>query len=106
MKKEYSKLVTLLQAYALISTGVRIICTNQVSAGQQTPQLSAVLLNNMQTPTMAVPVYQVGSSARSTVISTQNGQTVRDNIVTVFGARAADGLEALEASVGAASLSG
>lgn len=34
LKKEYAKMVTVLQAYALISTGVRIICTNQVS--QQT----------------------------------------------------------------------
>ena len=107
MKKEYSKLVTLLQAYALISTGVRIICTNQVSAGgQQNCPPSALLLDSIQAPSMAMPLYQVGSSARSTVISTQNVQTVRDNIVTVFGARAADGLEALQASVGAASLSG
>ena len=32
IKREYAKLVTVLQAYALISTGVRMICTNQVSA--------------------------------------------------------------------------
>ena len=31
IKREYAKLVTVLQAYALISTGVRMICTNQVS---------------------------------------------------------------------------
>lgn len=30
LKREYAKLVTVLQAYALISTGVRMICTNQV----------------------------------------------------------------------------
>ena len=30
LKREYGKMVTLLQAYALISTGVRMICTNQV----------------------------------------------------------------------------
>ena len=29
IKREYAKLVSLLQAYALISTGVRLICTNQ-----------------------------------------------------------------------------
>ncbi len=31
IKREYAKLVTVLQAYALISIGVRMICTNQVS---------------------------------------------------------------------------
>ena len=30
LKKEYAKMVTVLQAYALISTNIRIICTNQV----------------------------------------------------------------------------
>ena len=29
LKREYAKLLNLLQAYALIATGVRIICTNQ-----------------------------------------------------------------------------
>lgn len=38
LKKEYAKMVTVLQAYALISTGVRIICTNQVHASA-TPSL-------------------------------------------------------------------
>jgi len=35
IKREYAKLVTVLQAYALISTGVRMICTNQVSCFAQ-----------------------------------------------------------------------
>lgn len=30
LKREFAKLLTLLQAYAVIATGVRIICTNQV----------------------------------------------------------------------------
>ena len=30
MKREYAKLLTVLQAYALIATGVRLICTNHV----------------------------------------------------------------------------
>lgn len=30
MKREYAKLLSVLQAYALIATGVRIICTNHV----------------------------------------------------------------------------
>jgi hypothetical protein len=40
---------------------------------------------------------QVGRGARSTVVSTQGAASVRDNIVTVFGSRVADGLEALGA---------
>ena len=32
LKKEYAKMVTVLQAYALISINIRIICTNQVTA--------------------------------------------------------------------------
>lgn len=31
LKREYARLVTVLQAYALISRGVRMICTNQVT---------------------------------------------------------------------------
>ena len=30
LRREYGKLVALLQAYALIATGVRITCSNQV----------------------------------------------------------------------------
>ena len=32
MKREYAKLLTVLQAYALIATGVRLVCTNHVRA--------------------------------------------------------------------------
>ncbi|XP_056392008.1 mismatch repair endonuclease PMS2 [Hyla sarda] len=36
-KKEFSKMVQVLQAYCIISTGVRINCTNQVAQGKRTP---------------------------------------------------------------------
>ncbi|DBA95699.1 hypothetical protein WJX82_003265 [Trebouxia sp. C0006] len=68
IKREYAKLVTVLQAYALISTGVRMICTNQV-----------------------------GSAARSTVLSSTGGKCLKDNVVNVFGSRLAEGLVALHA---------
>ena len=32
VKREFGKLLNLLQAYAIISYGVRIVCTNQVGA--------------------------------------------------------------------------
>ncbi|XP_040212740.1 mismatch repair endonuclease PMS2 [Rana temporaria] len=37
IKKEYAKMVQVLQAYCIISTGVRINCTNQVGQGKRTP---------------------------------------------------------------------
>ncbi|PSC67581.1 DNA mismatch repair PMS1 isoform X3 [Micractinium conductrix] len=70
IRKEYARLVAVLQAYALISTGVRLVCTNQV-----------------------------GSGARTTVVNTQCGVSVRDNILTVFGSKAAEGVEPLQVEV-------
>ncbi|XP_067316641.1 mismatch repair endonuclease PMS2 [Anolis sagrei] len=37
IKKEYAKMVQVLQAYCIISTGVRITCTNQVGQGKKQP---------------------------------------------------------------------
>lgn len=64
LKREYAKLVSLLQAYALIKTGVRLLCTNQA-----------------------------GSGARTTVVSTQVGKCVKDNVITLFGGKVADSLD-------------
>ncbi|XP_055534971.1 mismatch repair endonuclease PMS2 [Wyeomyia smithii] len=59
IKKEFIKMCHILQAYCLVSVGVRIICTNQNKKG-----------------------------VKSVVMSTQGtGQTVLDNITTVFGAK-------------------
>ncbi|KAK9915857.1 hypothetical protein WJX75_005272 [Coccomyxa subellipsoidea] len=69
LKREFAKLLTLLQAYAIIATGVRIICTNQV-----------------------------GTGPRTRIISTQGLASMRDNIVTVFGSRTAEALVALDES--------
>lgn len=44
--------------------------------------------------------FQGSGSSRSTVVSTQGAQSVRDNIVTVFGAKVVQGLEALDAVAG------
>nr|XP_016464724.1 PREDICTED: DNA mismatch repair protein PMS1-like isoform X2 [Nicotiana tabacum] len=56
IRKEYGKLITLLNAYALISKGVRIVCTN-----------TAV------------------RNAKSVVLKTQGSGSLKDNIITVFG---------------------
>ncbi|CAK9200839.1 unnamed protein product [Sphagnum jensenii] len=69
IRREYGRLLSILQAYALIAKGVRIVCTNQV-----------------------------GKSGRSTVIQTQGSGSVKDNVITVFGIKTAACLEPLELS--------
>ena len=59
IKKEFSKLVSVVSGYALVSEGVRITCSNQVGKGK-----------------------------RTTVVATQ-GRSVKDNLVAVFGAKQA-----------------
>ncbi|XP_008301962.1 mismatch repair endonuclease PMS2 isoform X2 [Stegastes partitus] len=56
IKKEYAKMVHVLQSYCIISTGVRITCSNQNGQGK-----------------------------RSTVLSTSGSQSMRDNIGAIFG---------------------
>ncbi|XP_076856361.1 mismatch repair endonuclease PMS2 [Brachyhypopomus gauderio] len=56
IKKEYSKMIHVLQSYCIISTGVRITCTNQIGQGK-----------------------------RSTVLCTGGSPSVRDNIGALFG---------------------
>lgn len=67
LKREYGRLVMLLQGYALIATGVRLVCTNQA-----------------------------GSGPRGVVLTTQAGRTLRDNIAAVFGSRLVDALQAMD----------
>ncbi|NWH67910.1 PMS2 endonuclease, partial [Geococcyx californianus] len=56
IKKEYAKMVQLLQAYCIVSKGVRINCTNQVGQGK-----------------------------KSSVISTTGSPSLKENIGAVFG---------------------
>ncbi|KAH0631942.1 hypothetical protein JD844_019854 [Phrynosoma platyrhinos] len=56
IKKEYAKMVQVLQAYCIISTGVRITCTNQVGQGKKQP-----------------------------VVCTGGNSTVKENIGAIFG---------------------
>ncbi|KAM9336849.1 mismatch repair endonuclease PMS2 [Symphorus nematophorus] len=56
IKKEYAKMIHILQSYCIISTGVRITCSNQNGQGK-----------------------------RSTVLSTSGSQSMRDNIGAIFG---------------------
>ncbi|NXI66246.1 PMS2 endonuclease, partial [Anseranas semipalmata] len=56
IKKEYAKMVQILQAYCIISKGVRINCTNQVGQGK-----------------------------KSSVVSTAGSHSLKENIGAVFG---------------------
>uniref|UniRef100_A0AAR2LRN9 MutL C-terminal dimerisation domain-containing protein n=1 Tax=Pygocentrus nattereri TaxID=42514 RepID=A0AAR2LRN9_PYGNA len=56
IKKEYSKMVHVLQSYCIISTAVRITCTNQIGQGK-----------------------------RNTVLCTSGSHSMRDNIGALFG---------------------
>ncbi|GJY91086.1 DNA mismatch repair protein [Tanacetum coccineum] len=56
IRKEYGKLISLLQAYALIAKGVRLVCTNTI-----------------------------GKNKNSGVLKTQGSGYLKDNIITMFG---------------------
>lgn len=56
IRKEYGKLISLLNAYALIAKGVRFVCTNTS-----------------------------GKNTKSVVLKTQGSSSIKDNIITIFG---------------------
>ncbi|XP_076007978.1 mismatch repair endonuclease PMS2 [Genypterus blacodes] len=58
IKKEYTKMIHVLQSYCIVSTGVRITCSNQNGQGK-----------------------------RSTVLGTSGSQNMRDNIGAIFGSK-------------------
>jgi DNA mismatch repair ATPase MutL len=68
IKKHYAKLMLVLQAYAVICTNVRIVCSNTGD----------------------------GSKQRSVVLSSLGSATVRDNIATVFGSKFLHTLDAVD----------
>ncbi|OBS60623.1 hypothetical protein A6R68_08251, partial [Neotoma lepida] len=43
IKKEYAKMVQVLQAYCVISTGIRVSCTNQLGQGKRQPVLQSLI---------------------------------------------------------------
>ncbi|KAG9443779.1 hypothetical protein H6P81_015119 [Aristolochia fimbriata] len=59
IRREYGKLISLLNAYAIISKGVRLVCTNTT-----------------------------GKNVRTTVLKTQGNGSIKDNIITVIGMNA------------------
>ncbi|XP_072997628.1 DNA mismatch repair protein PMS1 isoform X1 [Typha latifolia] len=70
IRREYGKLLSLLNAYALISKGVRLLCTNTT-----------------------------GKNSKSLVLKTQGSSSLKDNIITVFGLNTFQCLEPLSLSI-------
>ncbi|KAJ1529240.1 hypothetical protein ONE63_006042 [Megalurothrips usitatus] len=67
LKREFLKMSQLLQAYCLISTGVKILCSNQTKKG-----------------------------GKLVVVSTQGSPTYKGNIMCIFGAKQANSLLDIE----------
>ncbi|XP_076037976.1 mismatch repair endonuclease PMS2 isoform X2 [Oratosquilla oratoria] len=63
IKKEFHKMVHVLYSYCLISTGVRLSCTNQNEKGKKT-----------------------------TIVATSSHSVMRDNIISIFGAKQVENL--------------
>ena len=73
IKREYGKLLHLLQAYALVTQDTRIVCSNQ----------------------------GVGKNAnRTTVINTQGGGSLRANVANVFGAKTVQSMREVRLDLG------
>ncbi|KAL3701529.1 hypothetical protein R1sor_019551 [Riccia sorocarpa] len=70
IRREYGRLLSILQAYALIAKGVKLVCSNQTGRG-----------------------------GRTTVVQTQGNSSIKDNIVTVFGVKTAGCMEWLDLAV-------
>ncbi|KAI3449497.1 hypothetical protein Pfo_006162 [Paulownia fortunei] len=70
IRKEYGKLISLLNAYALIAKGVRLVCTNTT-----------------------------GKNLRSVVLKTQGSGSLKENIITVFGTSTFSCLEPVKLSI-------
>eukprot|EP00897_Mesotaenium_endlicherianum_P008423 jgi/Mesen1/7609/ME000397S06672 len=71
VKREYGRLASLLQAYAVVATEVRMLCTNVV-----------------------------GKAPRSVLVQTQGRGSLKDNIVSVFSSKTATCLTPMEATLG------
>lgn len=84
IKREYGKVLTLLQAYACISTGVRFTVSNQMPKGY------------VSTYANIATVAHHTSRNKSTAFSTNGSAATKDNIIKVFGPKSLRDLVALD----------
>jgi len=75
LKREHLSVLNVLQAYALIATHARIVCTH-------------------------IQPQEGSGTKRSTILSTQASGSLRDNIVTLFGSKAASCIEQVDVPLG------
>jgi DNA mismatch repair protein PMS2 len=85
IKREYGKVLTLLQAYACISTGVRFTVSNQMPKGY-------VFTGYASITTVADQTCRNKTSA----FSTNGSSATKDNIIKVFGPKSSRDLVALD----------
>ena len=102
-KKQYQKLVRVLQGYAIIATGVRLIVTNAdtggTGTGAGTDAATASSAGGKGTGKKA------GGGGTLTVIGTQGSARMEDNISSVFGSKFLQTLIAVECTVDVSSSS-
>uniref|UniRef100_A0A8B9HUH3 Mismatch repair endonuclease PMS2 n=1 Tax=Astyanax mexicanus TaxID=7994 RepID=A0A8B9HUH3_ASTMX len=83
IKKEYSKMIHVLQSYCIISTGVRITCTNQIGQGKRNTVLCTSGSQSMRDNIGALfGPKQVRISVYSTLLSTKNGRVQNPCLVS------------------------
>ena len=73
IKKEFHKLSDLVQAYCLVCTGVKFICTNQQDKGYGHNIMD--LIN----------VIDLCNRAKSKFLQTSGSKSMRDNIISIYG---------------------
>ena len=80
------------------TNGSQTAAVHGAQQGRLCTALAVVVVRFFENKQQVMGIYscaatvQVGTAARSTVLSSTGGNSMRDNIVNVFGARLADGL--------------
>lgn len=94
VKREYSKVLRLLQSYALIAVGVRIKCTVVGASSEGTSQNSVEI--GSPRGSMGRKGSNSGSgSSRQLAVASQGSLKLKDNISNVFGPKFLSGLISL-----------
>jgi DNA mismatch repair protein PMS2 len=88
LKRDYGRLVTLLQSYALICTGVRFVCTNQVGSGTRSVVVQNGANSNPDSAVGATTFESLKASARGVL-----GKKIADGMLGVHQRDDALGVE-------------
>ncbi|XP_037791129.1 mismatch repair endonuclease PMS2-like [Penaeus monodon] len=80
IKKEFGKMVQVLNSYCLISTGIRISCTNQSDKGKK-----AVVLSTNGHPTIKENISSVFGAKQVSSLMEFKQETASDDILSEYG---------------------